>query len=228
MKKTPFILLLTTASLFFFAQGIKAQEQQKAFRIGPKVGVSINDMKMKGFEYGDLYFDFHTNLKLRWKAGVVMEYSFLTAGNINLACQIAPQYDVKGCWYFGNSSVFSVDGLPRTINIHYVDFPIEVCGKFRVLGRQFLTVGFGATFNIGISHVHKSRENVVERFQFGQGEHRNGFHRLDIGAVASIGVESAFGLWFGLDCFVPLRNLSSDNSHSVKFFQAGVTIGYMF
>lgn len=222
MKKTIFIILISIQ----FASICYAQGQQKKFHIGPRIGFSICDIKTEGsWDEEDIYYGFYTNLLFFLNAGVMVDYNCAAAlENYSFSIQITPHYNGKGCWLLGESNSYS--GVEeKVVKMHYFDVPIQVVGKYGISKRQSIVFGLGPTFNIGISHSHKRPK---EHFQFGNGEGRNGLHRLDIGAVASIGIESYKGLRFDLNYFIPIKNLSINKSKSFQFFQTGITIGYFF
>lgn len=208
MRKALFIILIST----LFASICNAQEKQKKFHIGPRIGFSICDIKTEGsWNEEDVYYDFYTNLSFFLNAGIMADYNWRALENFNFSLQITPHYNGKGCWLLGESNCYS--GVEeRVVKMYYFDVPIQIVGKYCISKRESIVFGLGPTFNIGICHSHNKRPN--EHFQFGNGEGKNGLHRLDIGAVASIGLECIKGMRFDLNYFIPIRNLSINKTRT--------------
>lgn len=227
MKKLLYIVLL--AYFVFLTSNLDAQDSRR-FHFGPKIGLSVTDIRYK--EFYESYYQFaggyisYTNMKLNFSAGLIIEYDLIPTEKYGLSIDIVPQYVKKGCWYLS-------DGLSGNIYMHYMDIPVELHGKLRISKSKYMVLGLGPTFNIGIIQVNKSQEpvgNDIKHYksilQFD--ENGNGLHRLDIGSNATIGIESIRGFRFDLSYYFPLRNLSIDKSKSVKHFSVAASIGYMF
>lgn len=241
MKKTLYIILL--AIFVFLTSHLEAQETQKRFHFGPRIGVSLTDMVYKDRQYDDFQFIHdtiaYTNPILNVMVGLTADYVIIPAEKYGLSVQASLMYSRKGCWMLiENGCCMLIENVLREVvaYFHYMDIPVELRGKCRISKRNYLVLGIGPTFNIGISQVnniteyrsHEANKTFNKDVQFGNSEEKNGLHRLDIGANATLGIESTRGFRFDLAYYIPIRNLSIDKSKSIKFFEVSASVGYMF
>lgn len=238
MNKILNILLLS----FFIVLGstLKAQEKQRRFIFGPQIGVSSTDMLYRDRQYDDFQFIHdtiaYTNVIFNVSAGLALDYVIIPAEKYGLSVQVALMYSRKGCWLWTESLSLNSPSKTITVMMHYLDIPVELRGKCHIAKRNYLVFGLGPAFNIGITQVNKTREywphgpgqSFTRTVQFGNGEEKNGLHRLDIGANATLGIESTRGFRLDLVYYIPFRNLSIDKSRSIRFFSIAASIGYMF
>lgn len=235
MKKCIGILFISLVLLTF---NLQAQDNYKRFHFGPKIGLSATDIRYKDLQYDEYQFIndtiAYTNVMFSISAGLAIDYSIIPTKNYGMSIQTALIYSRKGCTLFTES----IDEPSESINVmmHYLDIPVELRAKCHIAKRNYLVLGFGPTFNIGISQVNDITEyrsdepnkKHTNNLQFGEGDRDNGLHRLDIGANAILGIESTGGFRFDLSYYIPLRNLSIDTSKTVKHFVFAASVGYMF
>lgn len=230
--------ILLLSFLIVLSSALKAQEKQRRYLIGPKIGVSSTDMLYNDRQYDDFQFVHdtiaYTNVIFNVTAGLAVDYAIIPAEKYGLSVQAALMYSRKGCWLWTESLNYPSETI--TVMMHYLDIPVEFRGKCRIAKRNYLVLGFGPTFNIGISQVNDTQEywpngpgqSYTSTVQFGNDEEKNGLHRLDIGANVTLGIESTRGFRFDLAYYIPIRNLSIDKSKSIRFFSIAASIGYMF
>ncbi len=241
MKKIPTVLLFMF--LIVLGPNLKGQDTQKRFHFGPRIGVALTDMKYKDRQYDDFQFVHdtiaYTNPILNVMVGLTADYVIIPAEKYGLSVQASLMYSRKGCWMLiENGCCMLIENVLREVvaYFHYMDIPVELRGKCRISKRNYLVLGIGPTFNIGISQVnniteyrsHEANKTFNKDVQFGNSEEKNGLHRLDIGANATLGIESTRGFRFDLAYYIPIRNLSIDKSKSIKFFEVSASVGYMF
>ena len=230
--------ILLLSFLIVLSSALKAQEKQRRYLIGPKIGVSSTDIQYNDRQYDDFQFVHdtiaYTNVIFNVTAGLAVDYAIIPAEKYGLSVQAALMYSRKGCWLWTESLKSPNETI--TVMMHYLDIPVEFRGKCRIAKRNYLVLGFGPTFNIGISQVNDTQEywpngpgqSYTSTVQFGNDEEKNGLHRLDIGANVTLGIESTRGFRFDLAYYIPIRNLSIDKSKSIRFFSIAASIGYMF
>ena len=240
MKKLPTVLLFMF--LIVLGPNLKGQDTQRRFHFGPRIGVALTDMKYKDRQYDDFQFIHdtiaYTNPILNVMVGLTADYVIIPAEKYGLSVQASLMYSRKGCWMMIENGYWTMieNGVKEVVaHFHYLDIPVELRGKCRISKRNYLVLGIGPSFNIGISQVDnitKRRNGLHASFkknvQFGNSEEKNGLHRLDIGANATLGIESTRGFRFDLAYYIPIRNLSIDKSKSIKFFEISASVGYMF
>lgn len=224
--------------LMILTINLKGQDMQKRYLIGPKIGVSSTNLLYKDRQYDDFQFIndtiAYTNALFNIEAGLAVDYVIIPSEKYGLSIQAALMYSHKGFWLWTES--LNPPSETITVMMHYMDIPIEFRGKCRIAKRNYLVLGLGPTFNIGISQINKKKEywphgpaqSFTRTVQFGNGGEKNGLHRLDIGVNATLGIESIRGFRFDLAYYIPIRNLSIDKSKSIRFFSIAASIGYMF
>lgn len=237
MKKN-FNILSLTFLMLFLCSNLKAQEKYERLHFGPQLGFSSTDIRYKHLQYNDYQFVddtiVYTNMIINVIAGLAIDYDLIPVEKYGVSIQAALMYSRKGCWNQIETYVPPSEDID--VMIHYIDIPIEFRCRCRMSKKICSVLGFGPSFNIGISQTNKIRVyesngmkcSYTKHLQFGEGEGENGLHRLDIGANATIGIESYRGFRFDLAYYIPLRNLSIDHSKSVKYFSIAASMGYMF
>lgn len=196
------VLVASFACMAVVSKSALAQENPVTF--GFKAGVNLSNFG------GDLK---DTKSTLRYRVGLTTDIALTN----NLFIFTGLDFQTKGAKYASKST------SDAKYNPVYVQLPVMIGYKFDVAANTKLVVNGGAYASYGFAGKIKTDPGKEKQSIFG----KDGFKRLDYGAVGGVGVEiGKFAVNVGYE--YGLANISRASNTKISNRNPYLTIGYKF
>lgn len=166
-----------------------------------------------------------------FRAGVTVDYAFITLPTYELSLQTGLNYSMKGYWE--ETHITTVGKVKSTNRLHYLDLPVLINSRFKLSDTFNAFVNVGPYIAYGLSgkytvETKKGDKKTDEGNLFkGSGDEKSKLHPFDFGAQVGVGVEMN-RIMLGVGTQYGLAKLFRDSGRSAKNISFYASVGYRF
>lgn len=207
---------ILTLALTLFCMTTVAQNRPTFIIQGGYQGANLTNLKEAKMVHG-------------FRAGVAIDYAFVTSDTYQLSLQTGINYSMKGTW----AKTDEPKAVKATFRLHYLDLPILLNSRFKVSETFNAFVNVGPYLAYGLSgkmtaeadgEKETAEPNLFRKYK---GE-KSAFYPFDFGAQVGAGIE-VNRIMFGIGTQYGLTKLGredkEDNAKNISFY---LSVGYRF
>lgn len=162
------------------------------------------------------------------RAGVAIDYAFVTSDTYELSLQTGINYSMKG----RRGKVGDTPKTDFTARYQYLDLPVLINNRFKLSDTFNAFVNVGPYFAYGLSAVRSMKEESGETMSGpnlfkGQGGDKSALYPFEIGAQVGAGVEVS-RVMFGIGTQYGLTKLFREYEGNPKNISFYASVGYRF